>query len=128
MTFDHRAYASDVLRLAGAHNVFSERPRRYPLAADLGKRAAWADEKVDQRDTRYPRVRLEEVVERGARAVLLPDEPYAFNEKDFEAFRGLETTPALALELIDGKDVFWYGTRVAEAIDRLSARIARLGC
>ncbi len=128
MTFDHRAYASDVLRLAGAHNVFSERSRRYPLAADLGKRAAWADEKVDQRDTRYPRVRLEEVVERGARAVLLPDEPYAFNEKDFEAFRGLETRPALALELIDGKDVFWYGTRVAEAIDRLSARVARLGC
>lgn len=128
MTFDGRAYASDVLRLAGAHNVFSERPRRYPLAADLGKRAAWTDDKVNQRDTRYPRVRLEEVVERGARAVLLPDEPYAFTEKDFEAFRELEPPSLLDLALVDGKDVFWYGTRVAEAIDCLSAHIARLGC
>ncbi|MDH3728432.1 MAG: helical backbone metal receptor [Myxococcales bacterium] len=127
MTFDGRAYASDVLRLAGARNVFAGRPRRYPLAADLGKGVAWTDEKVDQRDTRYPRVRLEEVVERGARAVLLPDEPYAFTEKDFEAFRDLESLSVLDLELIDGKDVFWYGTRVAIAIDRLRTCIVRLG-
>jgi ABC-type Fe3+-hydroxamate transport system substrate-binding protein len=127
MTFDGRAYASDVLRLAGAHNVFAGRPRRYPLAADLGKGVAWTDEKVDQRDTRYPRVRLEEVIERGARAVLLPDEPYAFTEKDFGAFRELESSSELDLELIDGKDVFWYGTRVAVAIDRLRACIDRLG-
>jgi ABC-type Fe3+-hydroxamate transport system substrate-binding protein len=126
MTFDGRAYASDVLRLSGAHNVFSGRPRRYPLAADLGKGLAWTDEKVDQRDTRYPRVRLEEIVERGARAVLLPDEPYAFAEKDFDAFHEIDSSSSLQLELIDGKDVFWYGTRVAVAIGRLRACIARL--
>lgn len=126
MTFDGRTYASDVLRLAGARNVFSGRSRRYPLGADLGKRTPWTEEKVDQRDTRYPRIRLEEVVERGARAILLPDEPYAFTEADFDSFRVLESSPSLHLELIDGKDVFWYGTRVAVAIDRLRACIARL--
>lgn len=126
MTFDGRAYASDILRLAGAHNVFAGRPRRYPLAADLGKGVPWTDEKVDQRDTRYPRVRLEEVIERGARAVLLPDEPYAFTEEDFVAFRELESPWELELQLIDGKDVFWYGTRVAIAIDRLRGCIKRL--
>ena len=126
MTFDGRAYASDVLRLSGAYNVFSGRSRRYPLAADLGKGVARTDEKVDQRDTRYPRIRLEEVVERGARAILLPDEPYAFTEKDFDAFRGLESSAALHLELVDGKDLFWYGTRVAVAIDRLRACVAQL--
>lgn len=127
MTFDGGAYASDVLRLAGGHNVFSARPRRYPLAADLGKAAARADAKTEQRDTRYPRIRLEEVVERGARAVLLPDEPYAFTEKDFDAFRELESSSALHLLLIDGKDVFWYGTRAAAAIDRVRACITGLG-
>jgi len=127
MTFDGGAYASDVLRLSGGHNVFSGRPRRYPLAADLGKGVAWTDEKVDELDTRYPRIRLEEVVERGARAVLLPDEPYAFTEKDFDAFRELESSSSLHLELIDGKDVFWYGSRIAVAVDRLRACIAGLG-
>lgn len=128
MTFDGGAYASDVLRLSGAHNVFFERPRLYPLAADLGKRRAKTNNAGIERDTRYPRIRLEEVVERGARAVLLPDEPYAFAESDFDAFRGLDSPSPLRLALVDGKDVFWYGTRVAVAIDRLRACIDELEC
>jgi hypothetical protein len=126
MTFDGRAYASDVLRVCGAYNVFSGRPRLYPLAADLGKTRPRKDARVEERDTRYPRIRLEEVVERGARAVLLPDEPYAFSDADAAAFTEIDAPHPLVAELVDGKDLFWYGTRVARAIERLTDRIARL--
>lgn len=126
MTFDDGAYASDILGLCGAHNVFSSRPRRYPLAADLGKGRPWSEAKVQQRDTRYPRIRLQEVVERGARAVLLPDEPYAFGTDDLACFADLDASPPLRVELVDGKDLFWYGTRMAGAIERLRVRVERL--
>jgi ABC-type Fe3+-hydroxamate transport system substrate-binding protein len=126
MTFDGGAYASDVLALCGAHNVFAGRSRRYPLAADLGRTRPWGDERVAERDTRYPRIRLEEVMERGARAVLLPDEPYAFNEADAVAFTELDAPRPIVAELVDGKDLFWYGTRMSGAIARLSVRIAAL--
>ena len=125
MTFDGSAYASDVLRAAGAINVFEGRARRYPLAADLGKTTPWSDERVGERDTRYPRIRQEEVTERGARLVLLPDEPYAFGEKDVDAFRELFARDATEVELVDGKDLFWYGTRAASAIAHLRVRVDR---
>ena len=60
MSFDGRTFASDVLRLAGAINVFDDRARRYPLAADLGTAPA----RETDRDTRYPRFALEELVAR----------------------------------------------------------------
>ena len=126
MTFDGGAYASDVLERCGAYNVFSGRPRRYPLAADLGRAEAWGDEKVDTRDTRYPRIRLEEVIERGARAVLLPDEPYTFTDEDLEALTAIDSAGTLRIERVDGKDLFWYGTRVATAFASLGERIRRL--
>ncbi len=125
MTFDGRAYASDVLRACGAENVFAGRARRYPLAADLGKASPLSEERVEGRDTRYPRIRLEEVVERGARAVLLPNEPYAFGEEDAAFFRGF-ASPALGVELVDGKPLFWYGTYMAIALQRLAKDLSRL--
>jgi len=126
MTFDGGAYASDILEICGAHNVFSARPRLYPLAADLGKTRPRTGPKVGARDTRYPRIRLEEVIERGARAVLLPDEPYAFSEDDATAFRKLHVSPSLLAEPVDGKDLFWYGTRVAGAIARIRDQVEQL--
>jgi len=126
MTFDGRAYASDMLELCGAHNVFSDRSRLYPMAADLGQIKPWSRERIAQRDTRYPRIRLHEVLDRGAAAILLPDEPYAFSEGDVVELAALETPHPLVVELVDGKDLFWYGTRAAGAIPRLTDRIARL--
>jgi len=126
MTFDEGAYASDVLELCGAHNVFSGRPRRYPLAADLGDAAAWDADRVQRRDTRYPRIRLEEIVERGARAVLLPDEPYAFAEDDAHLLENLASPHPLLVQPVDGKDLFWYGTHLARAVARLREQIAEL--
>ena len=124
MTFDAGAYASDVLELCGAVNVFAERARRYPLAADLGKRDAWSADRVEGRDTRYPRIRLEEVVERGARAALLPDEPYRFTEEHLALVEELDAEEPMVAKLVDGKDLFWYGTQVARAVPRLSAQVS----
>ena len=126
MTFDGGAYASDLLEICGAHNVFSKRPRLYPLAADLGKASPRAGGNLDERDTRYPRIRLDEVLERGARAVLLPDEPYAFGDEDAAVFRALDVSPPLLVEPVDGKDLFWYGTRVAGAVARVREQVERL--
>lgn len=115
MTFDGRTFASDVLDLCGADNVFSDRPRRYPLAADLGRAAPLPPERVGDRDTRYPRVRLEEVADRRPDAVLLPDEPYEFGQGDVPFFEPI----GAPVRFIDGKDLFWYGTRLAGALGRI---------
>lgn len=126
MTFDGRVYASDVLRLCGARNVFAERPRLYPLGADLGQRSALTEDRVGERDTRYPRIRLAEVVERGARVVLLPDEPYEFKEDDAAAFAELDVEPPLEVQLVDGKQLFWYGTQLSRSAFQLRDQILHL--
>jgi hypothetical protein len=117
MTFDGRTFASDILELAGFDNVFSDRPRRYPLAADVGDAEALPDAEVGDRDTRYPRTTLEEVEARRPELVLLPDEPYAFGREDRDALA--ERLPLATVRLCDGKDLFWYGTRVGRALGRL---------
>ena len=113
MTFDGRTYASDVLRLAGAENVFADRPRRYPLAADLGR----AEARATTRDTRYPRFELEELRARAPELVHLPDAPYRFGETEREELGA----QGLRAELVCGKDLFWYGVRAAGALERVRA-------
>jgi ABC-type Fe3+-hydroxamate transport system substrate-binding protein len=117
MTFDGRTFASDVLRRVGALNVFADRARRYPLAADLGRAAPLPEAAVEDRDTRYPRVTLDEVRTRAPDLVLLPDEPYAFT-KDHQGALAAEL-PEANVRLVDGKDLFWYGIRTAGALSRL---------
>ena len=115
MTFDARTFASDILELCGAHNVFADRPRHYPLAADLGTAPPLPTERVGDRDTRYPRVPLDEVRARRPDAVLLPDEPYEFSEADVPDLEPL----GVPLVFTSGKDLFWYGTRLRASIPRL---------
>ena len=124
MSFDDGAYASDVLRVCGGHNVFASRVRQYPLAADLGKREPWSEARVADRDTRYPRIRIEEIAERGADLALLPNEPYEFTKADADELRKAGGVTPLRVELVDGKDLFWYGTHVARAVDRLGGVLA----
>jgi len=128
MTFADHTFASDMLEMIGAVNAFADRERKYPLGADLGQRAAWPAERVSDRDTRYPRITLEEVEERKPDIVLLPDEPHEFTEDDAEVFRA-QSTPAAergAVRLCDGKDLFWYGARSIAAVPRLRTLIAEL--
>lgn len=116
MTFDGRTYASDLLMWAGGRNVFSDRARRFPLAAELGDEPA---HDPGERDTRYPRMGPAEMVARAPRLVLLPDEPYAFGDEHADELRsfGLDA----AIERFSGKDLFWYGVRTAGALARLRA-------
>lgn len=122
MTFDGRAFASDVLELAGGANVFSDRPRRYPLAADLGRRAPLPPERVEGRDTRYPRITLDEVRERAPDLVLLPDEPHEFTEADARTLEALGV-PSASIRFVSGKDLFWYGAWLLEGLPRLRASL-----
>ncbi|MCB9593185.1 MAG: ABC transporter substrate-binding protein [Sandaracinaceae bacterium] len=118
MTFDGRTYASDLLAWLGADNVFAERPRRYPLAADLGAAPA---RDPGERDTRYPRATVEEIGARRPERILLPDEPFRFDESHLAEVRGWGL--AARVELVSGKDLFWYGVRTLAAMRRLSEQL-----
>ncbi len=120
MTFDARTYASDLLAAAGAENVFADRARRFPLAADVG--GAPARDGGD-RDTRYPRVGVDEIRARAPELVLLPDEPYAFGPEDASEVASWGVARRVAL--VSGKDLFWYGVRTADALERIVALVSR---
>ncbi len=127
MTIHEDTFISDMLGMAGADNVFGDRKRQYPLAADLGQAAPMSPEKVGARDTRYPRVTMEEVNQRAPELVLLPSEPHPFTQADADVFRR-EPTPAArrgAIVLTDGKDLCWYGSRSVEGLPRLRALVAQ---
>jgi hypothetical protein len=113
---------SDALRLGGAENVFAERQRLYPLAADLGQAVP---RPAGTRDTRYPRVTLGEVVKRAPRIVLLPDEPHPFSERDAEVFR-TALPPGTKVVRCGGRDFSWYGAQSVEGVPRLRALIDSL--
>jgi ABC-type Fe3+-hydroxamate transport system substrate-binding protein len=133
MTIHGATYISDALDLAGAANVFADRPRRYPLAADLGKAPPLPADEVEGRDTRYPRVTLDEVTARGPEAIVLPDEPHAFSEDDGAVFRALDVPAskphgarADRVAHVNGRDLCWYGAWAADGIPRLGHAIDEL--
>jgi ABC-type Fe3+-hydroxamate transport system substrate-binding protein len=125
MTVHGDTFISDVLALAGAENVFADRERRYPLAADLGAAAPLPAERVGDRDVRYPRVTMDEVVARQPEIILLPDEPHPFSEADAAVFRALDVPAARRGQVVlcDGKDLMWYGARSVEGLARLGALV-----
>jgi ABC-type Fe3+-hydroxamate transport system substrate-binding protein len=120
MTISGDTFGSDLLTCAGARNVFGDRLRLYPLAADLGKSAP-----VDAggRDVRYPRIQPAEVAARAPRLVLLPDEPHAFSADDAAAMAAL--APGVAVEHVSGKDLFWYGAWTLDGVARIRAVVDR---
>jgi hypothetical protein len=119
MTLNAETFGSDVLARAGIGNAFGDRPRLYPLAADLGKSLP---QDAGGRDIRYPRVTLAEIQARGADLVVLPDEPYAFTPEDEAVFA--RALPAARIVRVSGKDLFWYGAWTIEALPRLAAQLA----
>lgn len=126
MTINGDTFISDVLRLAGADNVFADRDRRYPLAADLGQAVAMTGDQTAGRDVRYPRITEAELVERAPELVVLPDEPHPFTEEDADHFRALDIPAARRKAIVrtSGKDLCWYGARTIEGLPRVRALVA----
>lgn len=123
MTLNQYTFTHDLLRLCGFANVFAERVRRYPLAADLGQAAA---KPAEGRDTRYPRLLTAQVAAARPQAALLPSEPYAFGAADAEHLSPAIKLPLERIHLLDGSLLTWPGTRIGAAIQTLTALHAQL--
>jgi ABC-type Fe3+-hydroxamate transport system substrate-binding protein len=120
MTFNEETYAHDILAHCGGMNTFSSRKRKYPLGADLE-----LEEEADPagRDTRYPRVSLDEILNARPEVILLPSEPFHFGEDYIELFKNqMKGIPAVdndAIYLLDGRLITWHGIRIAQALVEL---------
>jgi len=120
MSFNRQTYCHDILQACGGQNVFADRDRRYPLSADLGQTPA---EPAEDRDTRYPRLRLDEIQAAQPEVILLPNEPYVFNSTHQEYLsERLSDTPAARnhrIFLVEGSLITWPGTRCVRALQEL---------
>jgi ABC-type Fe3+-hydroxamate transport system substrate-binding protein len=123
MTFNADTYIHDLLRVCGGTNVFADRERQYPLKADLGVAEAYTDDdpRVAGRDTRYPRVTMDEVVAAQPDVILLPREPFPFSEQHVILFSSIDIPAARnnQIKLVDGSLLTWHGTRIAYALSSL---------
>ena len=90
-------YGSSLLELLGVGNVFA-----------------------DTRD-RYPEVTLADVAANAPDLVILPSEPYVFEEHHLpEVNAGVPDVP---VAFVDGRDLFWWGIRTPAAAERLGASL-----
>lgn len=120
MTASGNTYLSDLISVCGGANVFAARERRYPLAADLDP--AQLARPDSERDTRYPRVTVEEILASRPEVILLPSEPFAFTEADAEFWMQFADLPAAQtgrIHLVDGSLLTWHGTRLAKALQEI---------
>lgn len=124
VTFNRETYSNDVLRLFGGENVFAERQRLYPLEADLGMQSAESDV---GKDTRYPRVSLEEVTEASPEVLILTEAPFDFSCAGFAPLKAaLVKTPAVEKQrfvFANETMIHCPGTCLAQALAELPARI-----
>lgn len=95
MTLSGRTYGSTLLELVGVANIYAD-------AAD------W-----------FPTVTLDEVAALAPDVVLAPTEPYEFQPHHLD-----ELADLAPVEVVDGKDLFWWGVRTPGAIERLRRQLA----
>lgn len=135
MTFNRHTYPHDLLSIFGGENVFANRERRYPLSADLtpaesapAEPASAGELSPEQdispaRDTRYPRLPLDEIRAAAPDLILLPSEPFAFTEEHRQQLITLlPDIPAVqnnSIYFVDGSLLTWHGTRLARALQEL---------
>ena len=70
-------------------------------------------------DAAYPTIELGELARPSL--VLVPSEPYAFTEDHVGELRA--AFPDSTIVRIDGQDLFWWGVRTPDALERLSATL-----
>src|SRR5258708_18389404 len=83
-TITRHTYVHDLLRTCGVENVFADRERHFPLAADLGEAPPLTadDPRIENQDTPYPRLSLDEVVAAQPELGFLPGGPHNFTQPD----------------------------------------------
>lgn len=91
MGLGSESYGHSLIETCGGRNVLGSRPR-------------------------YPEVTLEEVRALNPDLILLPDEPFPFDESHVRHYGAVAATRCL-----DGKLMWWYGPRMPGAIRELSA-------
>ncbi|PWH16199.1 MAG: hypothetical protein DDG59_09990 [Anaerolineae bacterium] len=118
MVFDDRTYAANLLSLFGAKNCFG----RHDFEEE-NQPAFSEHQKIGIRDTRYDKICTETIIHANPNLILLPSEPYPFdriNVQDLkQKFCGVTAVERNAIKQIDGKLIFWYGTRLGQALQRL---------
>lgn len=98
MTFRRETYIGDMLSRAGCLNVFGDR--------------AGPD---------FFEVSLEEVLAAAPELVILPDEPFVFEDRHADELRSAGLRARYLL--VDGKDLAWYGPRIPAALERLAREV-----
>jgi ABC-type Fe3+-hydroxamate transport system substrate-binding protein len=93
MTANGDTYGSSVLDALQIENVWARAPQRYPELTLADIAAAEPD------------------------LVLLPDEPYAFSSRHVPDVSG--AVPGARVVLLDGRNLFWWGSRTPLALARL---------
>ncbi|MCW3103997.1 MAG: transporter substrate-binding protein [Bacteroidetes bacterium] len=89
MVAGHDTFINEMMKLCGFENVFTDR------------------------DSRYPEVSREEILEAKPELILLSSEPYPFKEQHIMEFR--ELLPDAKVMVVDGEIFSWYGSRLLKA-------------
>jgi ABC-type Fe3+-hydroxamate transport system substrate-binding protein len=95
MSLNSSTYGSSMLAAVGLRNVFADAAARYPETT------------------------LDEAAARRPDLVLAPSEPYPFAARHVAELRQV----APDVRLVDGQDMFWWGTRTAGALGRLAQAV-----
>lgn len=90
--------------------------------ASVLARLGWTDAVGTGDGTRYPEVTLAAAAALGPDLVVLPSEPYPFAARHVPEVAA--TVPGAAVVLVDGRDLFWWGTRTPAALARLAAVVS----
>jgi hypothetical protein len=94
MVVGARTFAGDMLTRLGLAHVFGGSPDR------------------------YPKHELTDLLAAGAELAVLPDEPYLFTASD-----GPESFPGIAVALVSGRSLTWYGPSLTTARAELTASV-----
>ena len=91
------------------------------LLSECGGRNAFA-----RRTERYPRVDAAELCAARPEVILLPTEPYAFEEADRQELLELDTPAGEAgrVHIVEGELLSWYGPRMVRALAEFSALLS----
>jgi ABC-type Fe3+-hydroxamate transport system substrate-binding protein len=98
MSVNRDTFAHDMLVHSGGENPFADRERR------------------------YPRITEKDIEEARPDAILLPTEPYAFEERDRQELLGVPcpATETGRVHIVEGELLSWYGPRMGRALRSFS--------